>query len=67
MSADSFHALVEKRMKQAGDIFDYQDFTELIGSIGAPLSMDDDFYQFENEKNVQQEGELTKTWWRGGG
>ena len=51
MSADSFHALVEKRMRQVGSIYDFEDFSSLVGDVGEAVIMQpDDFRMFQNEK-----------------
>ena len=43
MSADSFHLIVEQRMKKVGDVCDFYDFTEIINfrGIAAPLKAND--------------------------
>ena len=43
MSADSFHRVIEQRMKKVDDVCDFWDFTEIINSrgIAAPLKVND--------------------------
>ena len=39
MSADSFHACVEKSMKQKGSVYDFADFSDIIRKNGLVLEM----------------------------
>ena len=46
MSADSFHHIVEERMKKVGDVCDFYDFIEIINfrGIAASLKANDSMY-----------------------
>ena len=49
MSADSFHALVEKKFKKAANIYDFRDYVDCVRAAGNAIEMKpEDFYQFES-------------------
>ena len=49
ISADSFHASVEKTMKQKGNVYDFADFSDSISKNGWPLEMQStDFVDWPN-------------------
>ena len=49
MSADSFHALVEKKFKKAVNIYDFRDYVDCVTAAGNAIEMrPEDFFQFES-------------------
>ena len=49
MSADSFHHKVEKEMKRVKNVYDFDDFSKVIGNCGNAINMHhSDFMIFEN-------------------
>ncbi len=45
MSADSFHHKVEAAMKKQKNVYDLDDFVQIIAKYGTPLNMDTGDFQ----------------------
>ena len=51
MSADSFHHLVEKRIRSKGKLLDFNDFVDCVNDCGISIEMKgEDFFYFESKK-----------------
>ena len=49
MSADSFHALAEKKFRKAGNLYDFCDYISCLRSAGNAMEMaQGDFYDFKS-------------------
>jgi len=61
MSADSFHHLVEKKIREKNILYDFSDYYECVDTAGkACLMMPEEFYAFENKKSSAKDTNYPK-------
>ena len=61
MSADSFHHRIELRVRQKGDLCDFDDFVGCVAEAGSTIVMkDDDFLDWKNELSAGKQSKESK-------
>ena len=61
MSADSFHHLVEGRIRRKKYLYNFADYVECVESVGkASLMLPDDFIDYSNKKSTAKDTNYPK-------